>query len=137
MSHFSSHTHSRPSHISSLSFATLTHSQSHRWPKLSLPVQALSLVGPSSVTAGLFYSLQNYIYIYIYIVFSLRCLFHMNPICRVKVRGITWHHCQVPKPSPICRAKVCFLFIFFFQNSSISILLIHTIFVPKPSPYIH
>ena len=78
-----------------------------------------------------------YIYIYIYIVFSLRCLFHMNPICRVKVRGITWHHCQVPKPSPICRAKVCFLFIFFFQNSSISILLIHTIFVPKPSPYIH
>ena len=85
MSHFSSHTHRRPSHISSLSFATLTHSQSHRWPKLSLPVQALSLVGPSSVTAGLFYSLQNYIYI----VFSLRCLFHMNPICRVKVRGIT------------------------------------------------
>ena len=67
MSHFSSHTHRRPSHISSLSFATLTHSQSHRWPKLSLPVQALSLVGPSSVTAGLFYSLQNYIYIYIYI----------------------------------------------------------------------
>ena len=52
------------------------------------------------------------IYIYIYIVFSLRCLFHMNPICRAKVRGITWHHCQVPKPSLICRAKVCFLFFF-------------------------
>ena len=68
MSHFSSHTHSRPSHISSLSFATLTHLQSHCRPKLSLPVQALSLAGPSSVTVGLFCSLQNIIYIYIYCI---------------------------------------------------------------------
>ena len=37
-------------------------------------------------------------------------------------------------PSPIYQAKVCF---FFFQNSSISILLIHITFVPKPSPCIH
>ena len=121
MSHFSSHTHIRPSHISSLSSPTLTHSQSHCWPKLSPPVQdlsplaqALALASPSFVTTGLFYSLQNiiYIYIYIYSVFSLRCIFHMNPICRAKVRGIMWHHCQVPKPSPICRAKVCFLIFF-------------------------
>ena len=38
-------------------------------------------------------------------------------------------------PSPIYQAKVCFFF--FFQNSSISILLIHITFVPKPSPCIH
>ena len=34
-------------------------------------------------------------------------------------------------------SKGMFSIYFFFQNSSISILLIHTIFVPKSSPYIH
>ena len=77
----------------------------HLWPKLYHSLaQALS--------PPVCFILFKILYIYIYSVFSLRCMFHMNPICRAKVRGIMRHHCQVPKPSPICRAKVCFLIFF-------------------------
>ena len=43
-----------------------------------------------------------FFFFFLYVLYSFWdvCLFHMNPICRAKVRGITWHHCQVPKPSP-------------------------------------
>ena len=105
----------------------LTHSPSHCRPKFCYRRPKLSVTHSRStltVCSVLFYSyllyaflfkiFLFYIYIYIYIVFNLRCLFHMNPICRNHMTSL---------PST--------------QTKSLTPCLFHIIFVPKPSPRIH
>ena len=101
MSHFSSHTHSRPSHISSLSFATLTHSRSHRRPKLCHCWSVL-------------FSSKLYIYIYIlYLVWDV--CFVWIPFAEQRYEES--HDIIAKYPNRVPFAEQRYVFYFFFSKT--------------------